>query len=133
MGYFPWTIPDEAVWFVEYQFDRFQAPKPSQKSIDVIGDFVITHVVKNRYWPTTPGDAVVRYNVPGLTEAEKHWFVPQLEIELKIKLRDPITFDQIHLACWSALLFCWSEDAEGAVRWYQINEEREKNAKVHAG
>lgn len=118
MSYYPYTIPDEAVAFIEMQFMRFCAPLPSQRSVDKIGDFVIQYIIKNNYY-ITPDEAVRRYREPGLTEPEKYSLLAKLEYELKVGLREEILFDQLHLAAWAAMLYCWSEGAEEHMNWFR--------------
>ena len=69
MSYYPWSIPDEAVCFIDLQFDRFKQSKPSKKCIDEIVDFIITYVVKNSYY-FGPQESERRYQYPGLSEPE---------------------------------------------------------------
>lgn len=133
MGYYPYVIPDGAVWFIELQFKRFCAPLPSQKVVDKVGDYVITYTLKNSYYPATTLEAKARYDRPGLTEAEKHAILGPLEYELKVKLREEISFDQLHLAAWAALLYCWSEESESDMRWLSSVMEKEKEYGVQTG
>ena len=115
----PWIVPPELVAFIDEQLQRFRAPTPSDKAVDAIGDFVINYVIKNNYFPATAQEAAARYAKPGLTEPEKVQLIGPLEYHLKVQLRENITVDQIHLAAWAALLFCWSERGEEHVEWYR--------------
>lgn len=128
MPYYPYTIPDEAVAFIELEFMRFCAPLPSQRAVDKIGDYIIQYVIKNDYYPTAE-EASRRYLTPGMTEPEKHAILAKLEYELKIGLREQISFDQLHLAAWAALLYCWSEPAEEHMNWFR----RVEYAQVQTG
>lgn len=118
MAYYPYTIPDEAVEFIEMEFMRFSAPLPSKRAVDKIGDYIIQYVIKNNYYPTSE-EASNRYLSPGMTEPEKYAILAKLEYELKVGLREQITFDQIHLAAWAAMLYCWSEGAEENMNWFR--------------
>ncbi len=130
---YPYNIPRELVSFLDMEFVRFRAPKPSEKSFDIIGAFVMKYVVKNHYYPFHPDDAHRRYKYPGLTEPEKHHILGPLEYELKVNKHDPITFNQLHLAAWAALLFCWSQGARDHLEWVRkLEKEEERYAKKAA-
>jgi hypothetical protein len=124
MSWYPWSVPDESVCFVEEQFKRFGAPLPPNKAIDQGIAFVIDYVARHDYCP--PGgseEAIRRYNAPGLTEPEKYTILGPMEylIKIKVGIRD-IGIDQLHLLAWSTLLFCWSEEGENSVIWFKRNE-----------
>ena len=127
MSYYPRMIPDEAVWYIDLQFERFHQSKPSKKCIDEIGDFIIKYVVKNSYF-FGPLEASRRYSYPGLTDPEKHQLLAPLEYRLKAQLMQEITFDQLHLGIWAAMMFCWSQEGEEAVLWYRRTEEINEKA-----
>jgi hypothetical protein len=114
----PWIVPPELVVFIDEQLKRFRAPAPSDKTIDVIGDFVVNYAIENNYFVSAP-EAAARYARPGLTEPEKFQIIGPLEYHLKVQLRQSVTTDQIHLVAWAALLFCWSEKGEEHVAWYR--------------
>lgn len=121
MSWYPWSSSDAMIAFFKNQFDRFQIELPSDRCIDKICEYVVTYVAKNQYYPRE-NEAMSRYleDPPkGLTEPEKHALIPEIEIHLKIDLRETITDVQLHLGLWSALLFCWSEDGENDVKWVQ--------------
>ncbi|NDD05337.1 MAG: hypothetical protein EB078_10555, partial [Proteobacteria bacterium] len=69
---FPWTIPTELACFIFDQFVRFEAQAPSNRCINVIGEFVLKYVSDNNYFPRSADEAVDRYQHPGLTEPEKY-------------------------------------------------------------
>jgi glycosidase len=116
---YPYNSCEEAIKFVDLQFDRFQAPKPSAKSVDKIVDYVTKYVTDNNYYPLNPNDAITRFTYPGLTEPERFSITGKLEYELKMEIDRAITHDQIHLAAWAALMFCWSEEGEEHLSWYK--------------
>jgi len=134
---YPYTVPTESVEFVEFQFDRYRAPKPSHRALDKVIDFVLSSVVKMRHFPTTPNDAYIRYNNPGLTELEKHQILGKLEYELRIFFKIPaseIDFNQLHLATWATIMFAWSEPGERIVSWYKkVTEEKNVQANIASG
>lgn len=116
---YPWTIPDEMVHFIGRQFIRFNAPYPPEKAVDIIGEFILDYVAKKDYFPRSPSEAVWRHDHPeeGLTEPEKLSFIGPLEIILKTRHFIDISFEQMHLVAWSALLWSWSEEGERYVRF----------------
>ena len=116
---YPWTIPDEMVHFISRQFIRFNAPYPVEKAVDIIGDKILEYVAKEDYFPHSPSEALWRYDHPseGMTEFEKRWIVAPIEILVKRNHLIDISFEQIHLCAWSALLWCWSEEGESYVRF----------------
>lgn len=123
---YPYSSPIEAVRFVDLQFDRFKAPKPSEQSLDKIIQYVSEYVIVNSHYPQTPQDAFARYEYPGLTDGEKHDIVDQLEFELKAAFDQKITFHQINLAAWATIMFCWSEQGEEHLNWYKRLAEESK-------
>lgn len=116
----------EAARFVDFQFDRFKAPKPSEASLDKIIQYVTEYVIINHHYPLTPQDAMSRYAYPGLTEAEKHRITGQLEFELKTAFDRKITHNQIHLASWATIMFCWSSQGDSHLNWYKRLAEESK-------
>ena len=116
---FPWKIPDEMVIFIDRQFTRFGAPFPPEKAVDVIGDLVLTYVAKADYFPPTLSESLWRYNNPeeGLSESEKRNILGPIEVIVKTTNFIDISFEQVHLCVWSALLWCWSEEGEIYVRF----------------
>lgn len=118
--YYPFTVPNEIIYFIKEQFDRFQAPVPSDKALDKVSDFILNYIAKSNYYPTCGGqEAQHRYENPGMTEPEKIAMLGKLEYELKIDMREGISFEQLHLAAWSAMLFCWSDEGEQHVEWFR--------------
>jgi hypothetical protein len=116
---FVWTIPDEMLLFINRQFVRFNAPYPTEKAINEVGEFVIHYVSEHDYFPRVPSEAAERFNDPsgGLSSAEKLALMGPLEYRIKVQLFQQIDFNQLHLACWAALLWCWSEEGEFYVRF----------------
>jgi hypothetical protein len=126
MSWYPWSISDDAVGFVEDQFQRFGAPLPANKVLDQGISFVIEFVAKNDYFPQWgAAESLRRYRHPGmgLTEPEKYTILGPLEyfIKIKVGIRD-VSVDQLHLLVWSTLLFCWSEKGAEDVEWFKRNE-----------
>lgn len=129
---FVWTIPDELCTFVNRQFVRFQAPFPSEKVLNEVGEFVIDYVAINNYFPSSVYDAQVRYANPsaGLSEPERFALIAPLEYKIKVKLLEKVTFEQLHLAAWSALMWCWTEKGVGHVNYRK--ETIQKDASVYS-
>ena len=121
---YPWSVPEEMVWFVCNQFDRFNINAPNDLPLDKILDYVMWYVIDKRYYPNSSQEAVYRYDNPGLTEPEKIAVLAPLEIKLKIQLRASITIDQMHLAVWAGFMFCWSSEGEEHVSWYDYIERK---------
>jgi hypothetical protein len=120
MSWYPWSVPDESVFFIQEQFDRFGVPYPPDKVIDNGIAFVIDYVCKNDYFAQGTDEAVRRYESPGLTEPEKYSILAPLEILIKVKLGiRQMDFNRMHLLAWAALLFCWSERSEDVLVWWK--------------
>lgn len=123
MAYYPYSVPDEIISFIEVEFQRFEAPLPSPKAMDHIADFVLTYIAEKNYYPQFPEEIIQRYHMtPGLSEPEKLAFIGPLEYHLKVQLRENITFDQLHLAVWASLFYCWSKEGEKHVDWFRRHE-----------
>lgn len=123
--WYPWTVPDEIIGFMEEEFERFGLEKPSNRCLDETAAYVLTYVAKTHHYPLSPEQALSRYmeDPPrGLTETERRAMVPEIEIRLKMHLREVITDEQLHLCLFSALLFCWSEGGELEVSWFRRHE-----------
>lgn len=109
----------EAIKFIQRQFDRFNAPRPQVKSLDRIVDYVTNYVIKNNYYPSDHVEALRRFNQPGLTEPEKFALTAKLEYEIRLEIDRNISWNQIHLACWAALMYCWSDQSTDHLDWYK--------------
>lgn len=128
MGWYPWESSDGLIAFIEDQIIRFGIERPSDRCIDKIAAYVVTYIAKTNYYPPSPEAAMARYaeDPPrGLTEPEKQALIPEIEVYLKIELREQITEVQMHLCLWAALLFCWSEEGERDVSWVKKIELKE--------
>jgi hypothetical protein len=120
VSWYPWSVPDEAVSFVQEQFDHFQTPYPPNKALDYGIAMVISYVVENHYFAATPQEAIRRYKEPGLTEPEKYSILANMEILLKAKLGiRGIGLEQLHIMAWATLMFCWSDQAEELIQWWR--------------
>ncbi len=115
------TIPDEMFIFINQQFVRFRAPYPEPECINEAGNFLLDYVSTKDYFPNTPSEAEWRFANAhnGLNSTEKQSILPGLEYRIKIDLRKQISIDQLHLAAWSALMWCWSPEGEIHVRFNQ--------------
>jgi hypothetical protein len=124
-----WTIPDEMYLFMNRQFVRFNAPYPPEKVINEVGEFVMAYVAEQDYFPRVPSEAAERFNDPsgGLNSAEKLALMGPLEYRIKVQLFINIDFNQLHLACWAALLWCWSEEGELYVRFHKESQAAAKS------
>jgi len=129
---YPYHSPSEVIDFVDLQFFRFKEPKPSERAIDKIADFILSYVARYDYMPVVPHHAESRYhNVGiGLTEPERLSIIGPLEYELKIGLREQITDRQLHLAAWASLMYCWREDDQNRVAWYKKIAEEDSYDKM---
>lgn len=120
------TIPDEMFIFMNQQFVRFNAPYPDPECINQAGNYLLDYVTKKDYFPDVPSEAEWRYRNPhtGLNSTEKEALLPMLEYRIKIDHKKQITADQLHLAAWAALMWCWSNEGEMHVRFNQEAEVR---------
>lgn len=120
------TIPDEMFIFMNKQFVRFQAPYPDERTINETGNYLLEYLTKKDYFPDTPSEAHWRMENPqtGLTILERESILPGLEYRLKVEKRLQIDIDQMHLAAWSALMWCWTPEGEIHVRFNQEAESR---------
>lgn len=122
MDIFEWVAPDEIIGFICDQFERYEVPYPSDRCLDEIAAYMLCYIAKTEYWPRTETEAEERfYEDPprGLSEPERQAMVPEIEIHLKLHLRETITDVQLHLCLWAALLYCWTEEGMRYVAWYQ--------------
>lgn len=125
MDLFSWTAPDEIVGFICEQFDRFTVPYPNDRCLDEVAAYVLTYIAKTDYWPRTDEEPKERYfeDPPrGLSEPERQALVPEIEIRLKLQLRENISEVQLHLCLWASLLYCWSEEGQRYVARYKKME-----------
>jgi hypothetical protein len=129
---FVWTIPDGLCTFVNRQFLRFQAPFPSERALNEIGELTIDYVARNNYFPGNVEEALWRFNNPhiGLTESERYKIAAPIEYKIKVKMLEKISFEQLHLAVWSALMWCWTE--EGFTHVSYIIERNKKDLAISA-
>jgi len=130
------TIPDEMFIFINREFVRFNAPYPEPECINAAGNHLLDYVSNKDYFPDTVSEARWRYenSHTGMNATEKHAILPGLEYKIKIELRKTITIDQLHLAAWAALMWCWSEEGEMHVRFNQEADFRRQEIQDwHAG
>jgi hypothetical protein len=128
-----WTIPDELCFQINKQFIRFNAPLPSERALNEIGESVIEYVSKHNYFPSSYDEYMWRSSNPymGLSEPEKMALIAPLEYKIKVHMLEKITFDQIHLAIWASLMWCWSEEGVKHVLFHQ-EAQRKTMAQDHS-
>jgi len=118
MSWYPWSVSDDMVCFVEDQLDYYQVEKPENRIIDEVCFTVMDFVSSRDYFPPSAEDATRRYEVPRLTQFEDVSLLRPLEEKLGIR------GIQIDLAIWAALLFCWSDKGDEHVRWKKLQDSR---------
>lgn len=120
--------------FINRQFVRLaQGHYPEEKVINEVGEFVLEYVSKHDYFPRARSEAEWRYNHPqeGLSDMEKLALMGPLEFRLKVQLLINVSFNQIHLATWGALLWCWTDEGGRYVNFVQETAAKNESLQRH--
>lgn len=118
------SIPDQMFIFMNQQFVRFPHARehiPSEYAMNEIGDFVLEFAISTNYLRHAAFKWRLDNPQTGLNDSERLDILAPLEHLLKIQLKENINYDQIHLAAWAALMWCWSDDGGRYVNAVQEN------------
>jgi hypothetical protein len=114
-----YTVPSEVILFIQQQFNRFGLPQPDWRVIEESAKSTIRYVAKHHFFPAQPAEAEYRYNNPGLTFPEKVQLIGPVEFIT----RGIYNVETLHIAVWSALIWCWSQEGIQYINWYSKIED----------
>lgn len=119
---YPWSVPDEIIYFVFNEFFRFNIPYMADKYTDIICETILLEMAVNPYYPDNISGRY--YDKPGLSDDEKLRFLEPIVKQLG---GEENSISQLHAAVWAALMFCWSDKGDEHVQWYRFHETNPRN------